>query len=94
VIYTLGSRPPNRQPNPGEHIWLLRNSGRQVDCQFRFHGESYGWECQGSYDGDLADGRRLKSKRTLRGQAQGRQNGYTIWGLLVYERWSRHDAAA
>jgi hypothetical protein len=27
-------------------IWCLRRNGRQVDCEHRFHGESYGWECR------------------------------------------------
>jgi hypothetical protein len=56
---------PNRQPDPprqlksGEHVWSLRKNGRQVDCELRFHGESYGWECQCLYNGDLGYGRRF-----------------------------------
>lgn len=34
-----------RQPKPGEHVWTLHKNGRRVDCELRFHGESYGWEC-------------------------------------------------
>jgi hypothetical protein len=50
---------PPRQPTPGEHVWSLRRNGRQVDCELRFHGESYGWECQCLCDGELAYGRRF-----------------------------------
>jgi hypothetical protein len=54
------ARPPApRQRRPGERIWSLRKSGRQVDCELRFHGETYGWECQCLYDGDLAYGQRF-----------------------------------
>jgi hypothetical protein len=54
------AKPPTpRQPKPGEHIWSLRKNGRQVDCELRFHGESYGWECQCLHDGDLVYGRRF-----------------------------------
>ena len=45
---------PARQPKPGEHVWSLRKAERRVDCELRFHGESYGWECQCLYNGDLA----------------------------------------
>jgi hypothetical protein len=50
---------PSRQPTPGELVWSLRRNGRQVDCELRLHGESYGWECQCLYDGELAYGRRF-----------------------------------
>jgi hypothetical protein len=55
------AKPPTtvRQRKPGEPIWSLRKNGRQVDCELRFHGESYGWECQCLYDGDLAYGQRF-----------------------------------
>ena len=51
--------PPARQPTPGERIWSLRKNGRQIDCELRFHGESYGRECQCLADGELAYGRRF-----------------------------------
>jgi hypothetical protein len=31
----------------------------QVDCELRFHGESYGWECQCLHEGELAYGQRF-----------------------------------
>ena len=48
---------PLRQPKPGEHIWSLRKNGKHVDCELRFHGESYGWESQCLHDGELEYGR-------------------------------------
>jgi len=40
---------------PGrEHVWTLRKSGRQVDCELQFHGESYRWEYRCLHDGELA----------------------------------------
>src|ERR1700704_4660524 len=32
---------PPRRPTPGDRIWSLRKNGKQVDCELRFHGESY-----------------------------------------------------
>ena len=43
---------PPRQPRPGKHIWTLVKAGRRFDCEPRFHGESYGWECQLFEDGE------------------------------------------
>jgi hypothetical protein len=48
-----------RQPKPGEHVWALFKSSRRVDCELRFHGEPYGWECQCLYGGELAYVRRF-----------------------------------
>ena len=56
---------PARQPKPAERVWSLHKNGRDVDCELRFHGESYGWECQCLHNGDLAYGRRF----TLRAHA-------------------------
>ncbi len=50
---------PTRQPKQAERVWSLRRNGHQVDCELRFHGESYGWECQCLTDGELAYGRRF-----------------------------------
>jgi hypothetical protein len=37
----------------------LRKNAHRVDCARKFHGESYGWECQCLYDDKLAYGRRF-----------------------------------
>ena len=59
-FYSPNAKPaPPRQPKPGEHVWSLRKSERRVDCELRFHGESYGWECQCLHNGELAYGRRF-----------------------------------
>jgi hypothetical protein len=50
---------PPRQPTPGEHVWSLRKNGKRIDCELRFHGESYGWEVQCLHDGVLAYGQRF-----------------------------------
>ena len=41
----------------------LRKKGKQVDCEPRFHGESYGWDVQFLYDGGLAYGRRYLMRK-------------------------------
>ena len=48
----------------------MRRNGRHVECELRFHGESYGWECQCLYDGEPAYGRRL-ARPELRFDLQG-----------------------
>jgi len=40
-------------PKPGERVWTLVKAGRRRDCELRFQGESYGWECQLFVDGEL-----------------------------------------
>jgi hypothetical protein len=50
---------PPRQPKPGEHVWSLCKPGRRIDCELRFHGESYGWECQFLEDSALRYGQRF-----------------------------------
>jgi hypothetical protein len=62
-FYSPNRKPePPRQLKPGERVWTLRKNGRQVDCELRFHGESYGWECQCHYNGELAYGQRFIMK--------------------------------
>jgi hypothetical protein len=43
---------------PGELLFeFVRASDRApMSCELRFHGESFGWECQCLYDGDLVYG--------------------------------------
>jgi hypothetical protein len=48
-----------RQAKPGEPVWSLQKNGHRVDCELRFYGESYGWECQCSYDGGMRYGQRF-----------------------------------
>jgi hypothetical protein len=50
---------PPRQPKPGEHVWTLVKAGRRFECELRFQGNSYGWECQLLEDGELRHGWRF-----------------------------------
>jgi hypothetical protein len=66
---------PIRQPKPGERVSTCAGTGRQVDCELRFHGESYGWECQCLYNGELAYGRRFLMKADAMREADCSVNG-------------------
>lgn len=74
LLWTAKPAAP-RQPKPGELVWSLRKNDHQVDCELRFHGESYGWECQCLYDGELAYGHRfvLKAAALVEAEAQRQQ---------------------
>ena len=74
--------PPQAQPRPGESVWTLRKNSHRVDCALKFHGDSYGWECQCLYNGELAYGRRF----VLRAQAL--EEGETHRTRLLGEGWS------
>ena len=47
MLWNHPSLPP-RVPRPGELLFeFIRGSDRApMSCEFRFHGESYGWEAQ------------------------------------------------
>jgi hypothetical protein len=78
-------RPPTppRQPKPGERIWSLRRNGSQVDCELRFHGESYGWECQCLHDGELAYGRRFPMRELALEEAEAQRQRLSAQGWLA-----------
>lgn len=73
---------PTRQPTSGEHVWSLRKNGKQIDCELRFHGESYGWECQCLHDGELAYGQRfvLRELALAEAEAQRHRLSREGWG--------------
>ena len=52
---------PARQSKAGELLFefVCGSDHSPLSCELRFHGESYGWECQCLYDGELAYGRRF-----------------------------------
>ena len=75
------SRPAPRQAKPGERVWTLRKNGRRIDCELRFHGESYGWECQCLHDGVLAYGQRYILKAGALGEAEDQRT------RLIAEGW-------
>ncbi|MFI5302508.1 MAG: hypothetical protein ACHREM_30835 [Polyangiales bacterium] len=74
--------PPPPQRRPGEPVWALRKNGHRVDCELKFHGDSYGWECQCLYDGELAYGRRFLVR------AQAIEEAETHRTRLLAEGWS------
>ena len=65
-----------------EHVWSLRKNGKQVDCELRFHGESYGWECQCLRDGELEYGRRFVLREHVLAEAEGQRQ------RLMREGWT------
>lgn len=66
-----------RKPTPGEHAWSLRKNGKRIDCELRFHGESYGWECQRLHDGELAYGRRFILREGAIAEAEAQRQRLT-----------------
>ena len=73
--------PAARQPKPGEHVWALHKNGKRIDCELRFHCESYGWECQCLHDGVLVYGQRFVLKAGALEEAEGQRR------RLVGEGW-------
>ena len=74
--------PPEAESSPGEPVWTLRKNAHRVDCTLKFHGESYGWECQCLYDGELAYGRRFVVRAHAAEEAQRHRT------RLLGEGWS------
>ena len=54
-----GHRPPARQRKPGEVVWSIRVNQENWSAELKFHGESYGWECQIFRETDFRVGRRF-----------------------------------
>ena len=46
--YSPDRKPPTRkaQTVPGEVLWTTMVDGVEWSCEFRFHGESYGWDAR------------------------------------------------
>ena len=61
----------------------LRKKGKQVDCEPRFHGESYGWDVQFLYDGGLAYGRRYLMRKDAVEEAEAQRT------RLIDEGWAQ-----
>jgi hypothetical protein len=85
-FYSPNAKPtPERKPKPGEHVWSLRKAERRVDCELRFHGESYGWECQCLHDGTLAYGRRFVLRAHALDEAEANRQRLIAEGWTVSE---------
>ena len=81
---------------PAEHVWSLRKTGKQIDCELRFHGESYGWECQCLHDGLLAYGQRFVLREGAMAEAAGQRQrlvkeGWGARSLPVPLAWARQQ---
>jgi hypothetical protein len=82
--YKPNPRPrPPQQPSPGERVWSLRKNGRQVDCELRFHGEAYGWECQCLHNGELAYGKRCPLRALALKEAEAQRRRLLAQGWLA-----------
>jgi hypothetical protein len=80
-------RPP-RQPTQGEPIWTLVKNGRRMDCELRFHGESYGWETQVLDGGELIYGQRFPLKAGALAEADAQRT------RLLAEGWATPATSA
>ena len=65
--------PAPRAPKPGKHVWTLVKGGRRFDCELRFHGESYGWECQVLEDGEIRYGWRFPLRAGAEAEADAQR---------------------
>jgi len=81
---------PPRTAKPGVHVWSLRKNGKQIDCELRFHGEPYGWECQCLHDGELAYGQRfvLRDGALAQAEAQRQRLAREAWDGADEPSWS------
>lgn len=80
--YSPWHKTPPRLPKPGERIWTLQKNGRQVACELRFHGESYGWESQFLYDSVLVYGQRFVLRAGALAEAEAQHT------RLIDEGWT------
>ena len=55
----------------------MQKHGKQIDCELRFHGESYGWECQCLHDGVLAYGQRFVLREGAMAEAEAQRQRLT-----------------
>jgi hypothetical protein len=70
------------RPVPVERKWTLLKTGKRVECELRFHGQSYGWECVCLYGGDLVYGRRFVEKTGALEEAEAQRQ------RLIGEGWT------
>jgi hypothetical protein len=68
-------------PRLRERVWTLSKREKRIDAEPRFHGESYGWECQCLHDGVLAFGQRYVMKEGALREAEAQRR------RLVSEGW-------
>jgi hypothetical protein len=61
---------PRRQPKPGEPVWDVRVDHVTWSCEFRFHGESYGWEAQILREDELVTGEQFRQAQKMEAVGQ------------------------
>jgi hypothetical protein len=61
---------PRRQPKPGEPVWDVRVDHVPWSCEFRFHGESYGWEAQILREDELVIGEQFRQAQKMEAVGQ------------------------
>jgi hypothetical protein len=82
-FYSPNAKPAvPRQTKPGERVWTLQKAGRRIECELRFHGESYGWEAQFLYGGELAYGRRFVLKAGALEEAEAQRERLSAEGWV------------
>jgi hypothetical protein len=92
-----GPKSAPRLPKPGERVWSLVKDGRRLDCELRFQGESYGWECQVLEDGVLRFGSRFPSHAGAVAEAEAKRERLLRNRWAVYNEspsWLRNAQAA
>lgn len=75
-------QPTGYAPRLRERVWTLSKREKRIDAEPRFHGESYGWECQCLHDGVLAYGQRFILREYALAEAEARRQ------RLMREGWS------
>jgi hypothetical protein len=73
---------PIYTPHLRESVWTLTKHGKRLDCELRFHGESYGWECQCKHGGELAYGQRCIMRELALKEAEAQRQ------RLIGEGWA------
>jgi hypothetical protein len=75
---------PVREPPQGEHVWTVTKNGRRIDCELRYHGDTYGWECQLLRDEELASARRVGPRAVALSEADRHRQRLLQKGLVSH----------
>ena len=70
-------KPVVRPKPPSEPVWTLHKGEKRVECEIRYHGEAYGFECVCLYDGELVYGRRFVMKADALTEADAQRQRLT-----------------
>jgi hypothetical protein len=78
-------KPVVRPKPPNEPVWTLSKGTKSVECEIRYHGEAYGFECVCLFNGELVYGRRFALKAGARKEAEVQRQ------RLISEGWRAID---